>query len=100
MAHAAYIGIDISNSTNDVWRGTTEANKLKTNGDLGFNVIFGGWMTGFGNYNFIGEHANFWCSTEYDEQRGYERLMGLQNGRMGRDKGNKECGFSVRYVKD
>jgi hypothetical protein len=49
---------------------------------------------------FIGQHANFWCSTEFDEGRAYETLLGLNNGKIGRDKGNKGCGFSVRYIKD
>lgn len=69
-------------------------------GDTGLNVIFGGWMTDYGKFNFIEEHANFWCSTEADEERGIERLIGVNNGKIGRDAGNKGCGFSVRYIKN
>lgn len=57
-------------------------------------------MTDYGKFNFINEHANFWCSTEFDQERGYERLVGVNNGKIGRAAGNKGCGFSVRYIKD
>jgi uncharacterized protein (TIGR02145 family) len=96
-----HIGIRESEINGAIWRGDNDkANRLKTDGDIGLKVVFGGWMTDFGQSNYIGQHANFWCSTEFDEDRAYERLLGLNNGKIGRDKGNKGCGFSVRYVKD
>ena len=96
-----YIGISESEINGGIWRGdSNKVSRLKTGGDIELNVVFGGWMTDFGKSNFIGQHANFWCSTEFDEGRAYERLLGLNNGKIGRDKGNKGCGFSVRYVKD
>lgn len=95
-----HIGINMSNIDKQ-WRGeNNEANKLKVNGETGLNVIFGGWMTDYGEFNFIDEHANFWCSTEFDQERGYERLLGANNGKIGRAAGNKGCGFSVRYIKN
>jgi uncharacterized protein (TIGR02145 family) len=96
-----HLGIAASDIENKTWRGANnEANRLKENGDTGFKVLFGGWMTDYGKFNFMGQHANFWCATEVDPQRGFERLVGVNNGRIGRDAGNKGCGFSVRYIKD
>jgi len=96
-----HLGIETSDIDNKTWRGAShEANRLKEKGDTGLNVIFGGWMTDFGKFNFIEEHANFWCSTEVDNERGVERLIGVNNGKIGRAAGNKGCGFSVRYIKD
>ena len=96
-----HIGIDSLDIENKEWRGdNNEANKLKVNGETGLDVLFGGWMTDYGKFNFINEHANFWCSTEFDQERGYERLIGVNNGKIGRAAGNKGCGFSVRYIKD
>ena len=96
-----HLGIEASDVENLAWRGVNnEADRLKKKGDIGMNVVFGGWMTDYGKFNFIEEHANFWCSTEFDKERGYERLIGARNGKIGRDKGNKGCGFSVRYIKD
>lgn len=97
----SYLGIAEAGGEEKVWRGAgTEADRLKKGGDTGLNVIFGGWITDYGKFNFIEEHANFWCSTEYDAKRGYERLIGKRNGKIGRDSGNKGCGFSVRYIRD
>lgn len=96
-----YLGIAPSDVESLVWRGAHgEANRIKEQGDTGLNVIFGGWMTDYGHFNYMEEHANFWCSTEFDKERAYERLIGVRNGKIGRDKGNKGCGFSVRYIKD
>lgn len=96
-----HLGIEASDIENKTWRGArNEANRLKEKGDIGLNVIFGGWMTDYGKFNFIEKHANFWCSTEVDKERGIERLIGVNNGKIGRDAGNKGCGFSVRYIKN
>lgn len=96
-----HIGIDPEAVDNKTWRGDhQEADRLKKEGDTGLNVLFGGWMTDYGKFNYIGQHANFWCADPVDEDRGIERLLGLTNGKIGRDAGNKGCGFSVRYVRD
>ncbi|NMM50679.1 fibrobacter succinogenes major paralogous domain-containing protein [Marinigracilibium pacificum] len=96
-----YLGIDEDDIKQKTWRGTNnEANLLKVSGYTGFNIVFGGWMTDYGKFNFKNQHANFWCDTEFDNERAYERLIGLTNGKIGWDKGNKGCGFSVRYVND
>lgn len=95
------IGIAPSGIETKEWRGkNNETNKLKVKGETGLDITFGGWMTDYGKFNFINEHANFWCSTEFDKERGYERLIGVNNGKIGRAAGNKGCGFSVRYIKD
>jgi uncharacterized protein (TIGR02145 family) len=83
------------------WRGpNNEANKLKPDGNTGFLVVFGGWRTDYGKFNFQDEHANFWCADSFDNERAFERLVGVRNGRVGREYGNKGCGFSVRYVRN
>ena len=82
------------------WRGESEADDLKKGGSTGFDVLFGGWRAGFGKFNNIGIHANFWCDTQTSEQGAIERLFNLESGEIGRYWGNKNCGFSVRYVKD
>lgn len=95
------LGIADSAIEHATWRGANnEADRLKEGGNTGFNAVFGGWMTDYGKFNFIGEHANFWSASEVDQKRGVERLLGVRNGRIGRDAGNKGCGFSVRYIKD
>jgi len=95
------IGIDPKDVDTMGWRGKNrEADSLKAGGSSGFNVLFGGWRTDQGTSNFQGEHANFWVADSYDAGRAYERLINYKNGSIGRDVGQKGCGFSVRYVRE
>lgn len=83
------------------WRGEkNEVKQLKGTGLSGFNIAFGGWRTDYGEFKFQGQHANFWCADSYDNERAYERLIGINNTKIGREYGNKGCGFSVRYIRD
>lgn len=95
------IGISKESAHTIGWRGTNgEVNNLKAEGNSGFDVLFGGWRTDFGKFNFQEEHANFWCADSFDKERAFERLIGVHNGKIGREYGNKGCGFSVRYVRN
>ena len=95
------IGISKESVNTIGWRGiNNEVNELKQNGKTGFNIVFGGWKTDYGDFRFQEQHANFWCADSYDNERAFERLFGVKNQKIGREYGNKGCGFSVRYVKD
>jgi uncharacterized protein (TIGR02145 family) len=89
-----------SEADSAVWRGTDQGDLLKDGSLSGFSVLFGGWRTGTNQFNFINEHANFWTSTEFDKTRSYERLLNINSPKIGRNIGNKDCGFSVRCIKD
>jgi len=80
------------------WRGSNQGTRMKRDGDSGFDVALAGWRTGAGKMGFRGEHANFWTATEVDF-RAYERLLNVARPTVGRDLGNKTCGFSVRCVR-
>lgn len=55
-----HLGIAASDLDGEAWRGSNnEANRLKEKGDTGLRVTFGGWMTDYGKFNFIEEHAIF-----------------------------------------
>lgn len=95
------LGIPPEQANTIGWRGAgNEAHLLKENGGSGFRVMFGGWRADYGEFKFKDQHANFWCADSYDEGRAFERMIGVRNGKIGRDYGNKGCGFSVRYVRD
>jgi uncharacterized protein (TIGR02145 family) len=95
------IGIDPQTTETMGWRGKNrEADSLKAGAASGFNVLFGGWRTSQGVFNFQGQHANFWVADSYDSARAYERLINYKNGSIGRDVGQKGCAFSVRYVRN
>lgn len=94
------LGMSPADAARSGWRGTNQGHAVKSDGTSGLKVTFGGWRTGFGRFNYVGEHANFWCSDEVDEDHACERLVGVRRGDLGRDKGNKGAGFSVRCVQD
>lgn len=95
------IGINKESVNTIGWRGTNnEVSNLKQDGETGFNIVFGGWKTDYGEFKFQEQHANFWCADTCDNERAFERLFGVKNQKIGRECGNKGCGFSVRYVKD
>jgi uncharacterized protein (TIGR02145 family) len=95
-----FLGITKSGADSTIWRGTNQGDLLKDGVLSGFSVLFGGWRTGYSKFNFIDEHANFWTSTEFDKNRSYERLLNINSSKIGRNVGNKDCGFSVRCIKD
>ena len=95
-----FLGMKKPGVDSTIWRGTNQGYLLKVGSLSGFSVIFGGWRTGYGKFNFINEHANFWTSSEFDKNRSYERLLNINSPKIGRNIGNKDCGFSVRCIKD
>lgn len=83
------------------WRGNEKSIiALKENGSSGFDIRFAGWRTDYGDFRFQNDHANFWVADSNDPARAHERLMGVNNQKIGRELGNKGCGFSVRYVRN
>lgn len=92
------LGMSPAVAATGVWRGTDEGDRVKLGGGSGLNVAFGGWRTGFGRFNHVGEHANFWCSDEADTDHACERLVGATRSDLGRHTGNKGAGFSVRCI--
>jgi uncharacterized protein (TIGR02145 family) len=80
------------------WRGSDQGTRMKQGGDSRFDAVLAGWRSGSGTLGFRGEHANFWTATPLD-QRAYERLLNVRRPTVGRDLGNKSCGFSVRCVR-
>jgi len=95
------VGMPKELATKSGWRGNKNIiNALKENGSSGFNVMFAGWRTDYGDFRFQNVHANFWVADSHDSARAKERLIGINNTKIGRELGNKGCGFSVRYVRD
>jgi len=94
------LGMNKIDADTIIWRGTKQGMLLREGSLVGFSTLFGGWRTGMGKFNYLDIHANFWTSTEYDNNRSYERLLNINVNKIGRNVGNKDCGFSVRCVKD
>ncbi|MCX6233199.1 MAG: hypothetical protein NT175_00530 [Bacteroidetes bacterium] len=50
---AQITGMNKSEADTTIWRGTNQGDLLKAGGLSGFSILFGGWRTGFGKFNFV-----------------------------------------------
>ncbi|MCF7823942.1 MAG: fibrobacter succinogenes major paralogous domain-containing protein [Candidatus Marinimicrobia bacterium] len=53
-----------------------------------------------GNFNNMGNNANFWSSTENNSNNAWNRKLNYNNANVNRNNNNKQNGFSVRLVRD
>ena len=68
--------------------------------ESGFSVLPGGYRDIYGNYNDMGYHAYFWSSTESSSSSAYIRSLDYNNSGIFNPSGDKNCGFSIRCIKD
>ena len=105
-----YLGMSQSEADDTGWRGTDEANKLKStsgwynngNGtnESGFSALPGGYRLRSGSYNSMGSTALFWSATEYSSRLAWYRLLYYSGSAVYRISSYKQNGFSVRCVRD
>ena len=112
-----HMGMSRDDADDIFWRGTNEGSKLTgnaalwENGDLknnvefgasGFSALPGGYRYYFNSryFQFLGYHAYFWSSTEYNGSRACARYLTYNDSSVGRNYYNKENGFSVRCIRD
>jgi uncharacterized protein (TIGR02145 family) len=105
------LGMSVTDQETNGLRGTTEGGALKatTNwaspntgatNSSGFTAIPGGVRNGNGTYFYIGDAGFWWSSTEGDSDDAWLRELGYDYSSVGRGRGTKETGFSVRCVRD
>jgi len=70
-----------------------------TNGS-GFLGLPGGFRDVDGTFNLIGKHGFWWSSSESNTSSSWFRFLYYPAGMVGRDNLSKECGLSVRCIKD
>jgi uncharacterized protein (TIGR02145 family) len=73
-------------------------NKGATN-ESGFFALPGGLRDGSGAFNYVGNYAQWWSSTQTDTTAWY-RHLGWGNAMVFSSHDFKEVGFSVRCIKD
>jgi uncharacterized protein (TIGR02145 family) len=112
-----YLGMSRSEADTGGYRGTNEGSKLAGNaslwedvdGDLesnsefgtsGFSALPGGYRSTSGNYYLLGKNAYFWSSTEATSTYAWCRNLYFLYSDVYRWGNNKQCGFSVRCVRD
>jgi uncharacterized protein (TIGR02145 family) len=64
------------------------------------SALPGGYRNNNGNFNNMGNNANFWSSTENNSNNAWNRNLNYNNSQVNRNNNNKQNGFSVRCVRD
>ena len=89
------------------WDSTTDTgaigNDQTLNNSSGFNSFPEGDRFYDGSFNFEGNNAFFWSSTEFDSNRAWYRFLYRNLNYLGRGDGSdgvKRYGLSVRFVRD
>ena len=75
-------------------------NDLSINNSIRFTALPGGFRYNDGSFESIGSVGVWWCSTEYNTSYAWFRDLYYYNNFIDRGNENKNCGFSVRCVKD
>ena len=73
---------------------------LRVGGHTGFDAVFAGWRSEYGN--FIGENdsAHFWSSSKEGEKKAWQFKILAHDHKAGFEKSIISPGLSVRYFKD
>lgn len=95
-----YLGMSEQEANkNNIWRGTSEGEKLLSDTSLGFNVLLGGYRNPPANNMLMGMQAFFWTSTE-QHSFGFMRQFYEKSPKIFRRTRPRSWAFSVRCVKD
>lgn len=83
-------------------KGTTHWDSPNTGAtnESGFLALPGGECVDFGNFYFLGTHAYFWSSTEYNNPDAWIWTMNYNSLEAFHVYGDEDSGFSVRCVRD
>jgi len=105
-----HLGMSQSEADSPGWRGTDEAEKMKSvsgwnnNGNgtnsSGFNALPGGWLTSDGSFAYLGDGGYWWSSSEYSGVEALYRGMDYEHDQVVRWSFDKAYGRSVRCLKN
>ena len=86
------------------WNTSTETgavgNDQSSNNSSNFNAFPEGGRANNGSFYYEGNDANFWSSTEYGAIDAWSRNLTSNSSNLNKYYGNKQDGFSVRFVRD
>jgi uncharacterized protein (TIGR02145 family) len=75
-------------------------NDLTRNNRSGFSALPGGYRSGPGKYTNVGLYGYWWSATERDANSARLRYLDCNDTQLSMNTDNKNCGFSVRLVRD
>jgi len=79
---------------------SSPGNNLANNNSSGFSALPGGYRISNGTFGFQGYFGYWWSATENLASGAWERGLAYVSGDFGRLISDKNCGFSVRLVRD
>lgn len=98
------LGMDTRTLDSLKWRGDPVGTSLKTDGQSGFNGLYGGFLHFDGDeYAFLEESGYYWTATDTSMKQtdlAALRYIKKKEGRLYRDYAYKTYGFSVRLIRD
>jgi uncharacterized protein (TIGR02145 family) len=99
---SGYIAKALAATTN--WNSSSytcdAGNNISTNNATGFSGLPGGSRYGSGSFSYIGYNGFWWSATEYSSTVAWRRSMFYNLSIIDRYIYSKECGFSVRCLRD
>lgn len=107
-----FLGMSQAEADETGGRGTDEGGKLKetdtifwsipntgATNESGFDALPGGGRSSLGGlFSNLGTHANFWVSTQLDQDEAFSRRLEYNSAIISRIATDKKAGFSVRCV--
>jgi len=63
------------------------------------SALSGGYRNNNGNFNNMGNNANFWTASAYSSSNAWKRNLNYNNSEVNRNNNNKDNGYSVRLVR-
>ena len=70
------------------------------NDSSGFKGLPGGYRNGYGGFHYVGDDGSWWSTSESYGSYAWNRVLSGSNSYLYRSDKFKNCGFSVRCIKD
>jgi uncharacterized protein (TIGR02145 family) len=78
----------------------TVTNSGNGSNSSGFSGLPGGYRVNYGGFSKVGGDGNWWSSSEYGTVSAWDRGLDCHSGVANQSYSGKQCGFSVRCLRD
>ena len=68
--------------------------------ETGFTALPGGYRFDYGLFHYIGDNGRWWSATEYNDDYAWNRYINYNGNSVYKRYNDKECGFSVRCLRN
>ncbi|MCD4832152.1 MAG: hypothetical protein K8R31_00005 [Bacteroidales bacterium] len=78
----------------------SEENNGNGTDNYGFKALPAAWRNGFGTFGDLGYKTQFWTASEFDNSQAWYRMIAYYNSYVYSYYRTKDCGMSIRCLKD